>query len=111
MQNRLESQGLSQSGAEQKALEQFGQQGTAGQQQQFLSNVLGARQQTVGGLQGLSGLGLGAASTSGQLGLQGQQDISQLLQSLGMTGFNKEQADAARTSGMLGSFEKMFTGV
>lgn len=111
VQNRLQAQGIGQSGAQQKALEQFAQTGTAGQQQQFLQSVLGARGQTLGGLGGLGQLGLGAAGQMGQLGLRGQEDISSLLQSLGMTQFGAEQAGGQRQAGIIGSIADLLKGI
>jgi len=111
VQNRLQAQGLGQSGAESKALEQFAQQGTAGQQNQFLQNVLGARQQTLGGLQGLTGTGLSAANASGQIGLQGQQDISSLLQSLGLAQQGQQNAKAGSTANMIGSLGSILSSI
>lgn len=111
VQNRLQAQGLGQSGAEQKALEQFAQQGTAGQQQQFLQNVLGARGQTLGGLGQLSGLGLTAAGQAGQLGLRGQEDISSLLESLGQTQLAQQGARAGGRAGVIGSIGSILSSI
>ena len=102
VQNRLRSQGLSQSGAEQKALEEFAQQQTSGQQQQFLQNVLGLQSQRLRGLQGLAGLGLGAATTGAQGALQTGTNIADLLESLGMTRLGAAQAEAKGTQRIAG---------
>lgn len=103
VQNRLESQGLSQSGAEQEALEKFAQNQTSQQQQQFLQSVLGARGQTLGGLGQLGGLGLGAARAGTQAQLQTAQNIADLMESLGQTQRAQQQQQGGDTSGIIGS--------
>lgn len=111
VQNRLQAQGLGASGAQQRALEQFAQQQTAGQQQQFLQNVMGARAQTLGGLGQLGGLGLGAAGGAAQLGLRGQEDISSLLASLGQTQLAQQQARGGMGAGVLGGITSILQSI
>jgi hypothetical protein len=125
VQNRLGAQGLGGSGAEQEALEQFAQQQTGAQQQQFLQNVLGeqARQQALGGLQlqqrgqtlgalrGLAGLGLGGAQTGAQTILGGQQNIADLLESLGSTQLAAQQARAQQTQQTTGGIGGILGGI
>lgn len=110
VQNRLGAQGLGQSGAEQEQLEQFAQQQTAGQQQQFLQNVLGQQARQRGQLQGLAGLGFGAAQ-SGVGALQGGQvNISDLLESLGQSQLGSAQARAQETQGIAGGIGSSLGG-
>jgi hypothetical protein len=95
VQNRLQAQGLGQSGAEQKELEQFAQQQTGQQQQQFLQNVLGLQQQRISGLSGIGGMGLQAAGQGAQGILGTGANISQLQAAIGQA---KAQAEAARAA-------------
>lgn len=105
-QSRLTSQGLAQSGAEQKALANYAQQQTAGQYQQFLQSVLAGRQQTLGGLGQLGQLGLGAAQTETQAELQTAQNMAELRQSLGGTQAKAESAKGAEDTAITGSVAK-----
>lgn len=108
MQNQLASAGLSGSG---EAIQRSGglAQQLAGQgQQQFLQNVLGQRQQQMGGLESLFGGGLSAAqSGAGLLGQEGQSlagltgQIGQA-QAAGTLGKGQEQAGLFGGLGQIG---------
>lgn len=100
--NQLESQGLSQSGLQQKALESYAQNQTADQQQQYLNNILGARQQTIGDLGQLGGFGLGAAGQEGQFTQQSADSLSNLLASQGQAELSQQQAKGQAKSSMWG---------
>jgi hypothetical protein len=102
-QSRLTSQGLARSGAEQKALENYAQQQTAGQYQQFLQSVLAGRQQTLGGLGQLGQLGLGAAQSEAQAQQQTAEDMAALRQSLGGSEAAAENAKGSEDAGIIGS--------
>lgn len=117
VQNRLQAQGLGQSGAEQKSLEQFAQQQTGQQQQQFLQNVLGLQQQRISGLSGLGGMGLQAAGQGAQSIFGTGQNISQLQAAIGQAQAQAEAAKAAQKQqeiggglGILGGLGNLITG-
>ncbi len=109
--NRAIAQGLGQSGAEQKALEQFAQTQTANQAQQFLNSVLAGRGQTLSGLGQLSGQGLGAAQAGAQAGMRTSEDISSLLGSLGQAqlgGAQQQGSEFGNILGDVGSIASLF---
>jgi hypothetical protein len=106
-QSRMGAQGLGGSGAEAKALEQFAQQQTAGQQQQFLQSVIGARGQTLSGLGQLGGFGLGAAQTETQAELETAENIAKLRQSVGAAQAKAEAAKGGLDTSIIGSVSHM----
>lgn len=111
VQNRAQAQGLGQSGAEQEALEQFAQQQTGTQQQQFLQNVLGLQQRRLSGLGSAAGLGFGAAQQGAGLIQGGQTNIADLLASLGQTQLGAAQAGAQTTQGVAGGIGSSLGGL
>ena len=106
LQNQLAAAGLGGSGA---AIQKSGQlaQHLAGQgQQQFLQNVLGQRQQQMGGLESLFRGGLSAAGTGA--GLLGQE--GQTLGGLAGAGILGQGQEKSGLFGGLGSLAGLFGG-
>lgn len=97
VQNLLESQGIAGSGAGAQQLAQTIANITGGQQQQYLQNLLGVRQQTLGDLLSAGQLGLGAAGTAARGAFGTGQTLAQLL---GQTGQAQYGEDVARGSGI-----------
>ena len=85
------------SGAQQRALAQEAQQVTSGDLQKYLGNVIGLRQQYLGGLEDLTGRGQQAAALQGQFGMMSAQDIANLL---GQMYAAQGQGEEAGESGM-----------
>ena len=106
LESQLAGAGLAGSG---EAIQRSGQlaSGLAGQgQQQFLQNVLGQRQQQMGGLESLFGGGLSAAQTGA--GLLGQE--GQALGGLQAAGILGQQQQRAGLFGGLGELGGLFGG-
>ena len=100
--NKMIASGLGGSGAEEKALESYGQGQMSDMQNQYLQNILGARGQTLSGLGQLSGMGLNAAGTEGQIRGQAGQDIAGLLSSMGMAQQKEQQSRGSQKGSFWG---------
>ena len=101
--NQLEAAGLGGSGAGAQALQQQGSDIAGQQQQQFLQNVLGVRQQTLGGLGQLGGMGLQSALAGGQFNMQTGEDIASEQARAAQARAAAEQASQQQQSGGIGS--------
>lgn len=97
VQNMLEAQGIAGTGAGAQRIAQTVADITGGQQQQYLQNLLGLRQQTLGDLLSTGQLGLGAAGTAARGAFGTGQTLAQLL---GQTGQAQYGEDVARGSGI-----------
>lgn len=97
VQNLLESQGIAGTGAGAQRIAQTVADITGGQQQQYLQNLLGLRQQTLGDLLSAGQLGLGAAGTAASGAFGTGKTLAQLL---GETGLAQYGEDVARGSGI-----------
>lgn len=99
LQNQLAAAGLGGSG---EAIQRSGQLASnlAQQgQQQNLANVLGVRQQRIGGLQNILGGGLGAAGQEAGL----QKSIADLFGQIGQSQFGGDVAQSQALSGLFGA--------
>lgn len=74
----LATQGLTGSGPEAKALQNYGQQLTGMGQQQYLQNIQGVRNQLLNQLQNIYGKGLGASAQAGDYTSQLMNDLQQI---------------------------------
>jgi len=102
VQNRLEAQGINLSGAADQAMAQFAQNQTGNQLNQFISQVLGGRGQTISGLSGLAGRGLQAGEIETQARQRSAENIASLLASLGQSQIGAAGARGKDTSGIIG---------
>lgn len=95
-----ESKGLLGSGAEARALDQYGigraQQGG----QQYLQNILGIQGQEMGGLQNLIGGGQTAATQSGMFGMSGAEAIGNIIARIAAAQQGADQSSGDSSSGL-----------
>jgi hypothetical protein len=90
------------SGAQQRALTQFGQGVSSQDMQQYLQNVLGIGQQRMGGLQSLIGGGQQAAGQEAGLTEQAGSQLAQLQQLMSMAQAGESEAGAGGLARLLG---------
>ena len=102
VQNLLESQGIAGTGAGAQQLAQTIANITGGQQQQYLQNVLGLRQQTLGDLLSTGQLGAGAAGTAAMGAFGTGQTLAQLLGQTGQAQYGEDVAQGSGINQLLG---------
>lgn len=99
--NQLSAQGISGSGAAAQELAQRVSDITGSQEQQYLQNVLGLRQQTLSDLLSGAQIGAGAAGQGAALAGQTGRSLADLYGQIGQAQLGEQQAQAAGTTGML----------
>lgn len=111
-QNIGSAAGVVGSGAQQKALEQTSQQITSADQANYLSNILGLRGQTMGGLQSLIGGGQAAAGQAGQFLMD--PSLANMKAQMGMAKGLGDEASASGAAGLVGGIggivKSLFSG-
>jgi hypothetical protein len=104
LENQAAATGFTGSGQELKDISKFSQ-GIASQgQQQWLSNILGARQSFLGGLRGLGLQGQQAATGMGGYQMQGASDLASLMAAKAKAQAQGQAADDSGFGSMFGDF-------
>jgi hypothetical protein len=93
--------------AEQMAISRYQNQIDSTDQQQFLNNALGVNSQYMGGLQGLAGMGYGAAGQMNQNRLGLGDEMAQMYQNLGMANMYGNQSMGSGIGGFLGGLASL----